>query len=320
MKALLPEALKRRLRPLPQWSAVGVSQPQALVEVRLSVAGAHVELGSRLVVASLRPLILALGLHEAPPVTLASGVAARVEMIDRDSQRCVGTLDLRCIEPDRRLGTRLAFFEVTRQTQHCLDWPHRVWNGWWQARAQRRPAQAGNFSMPPAAVLQMMVFYLCPRPVVLVSVAHGAHCNLFPMDLMGPLGSRRWSLALRSTSASIDAMLASGHVALADVPVAKVRTAYALGVQHRASLTDWSKLALPLIRSPLFDLPVPAFALRVRELEILDSEPVGSHHLFVTRVVAEEVRLPGAQLCHVPGIYQRFRERTGRALSVATPG
>jgi hypothetical protein len=34
----------------------------------------------------------------------------------------------------------------------------------------------------------MFVFYICPRPVVLGGVSDGTRCNVYPMNLMGPIG------------------------------------------------------------------------------------------------------------------------------------
>ena len=63
------------------------------------------------------------------------------------------------------------------------------------------------------------VFYICPRPVVLVSVEHEGAGNLFPMDLIGPTDSPWFSMALRSTSPAVRLMQRSRRMALAEHPV-----------------------------------------------------------------------------------------------------
>ena len=45
----------------------------------------------------------------------------------------------------------------------------------------------------------MIVFFICPRPVVIVSVVHGDEGNVFPMNLMGPIGNGRFAFSLNST-------------------------------------------------------------------------------------------------------------------------
>jgi flavin reductase (DIM6/NTAB) family NADH-FMN oxidoreductase RutF len=316
MTKWLPEPVRRRLRALPQWTAVGVWQPQSLIELRLKTGGAERIVTARTVVASLRPLTLAIGL-DAPA---AADPVARLEMFDRESRHTVGALQLQHLERavDPRCTT--AFYLVRGEEQHCLPWPRSVWNRWLQNRTLRMPSKPGNFSMPPEAVHQMMVFYMCPRPVVAVSVEHGTHRNLFPMDLIGHLDGEHFSLALRTTSPSIDAMVAAGRVAIADFPATEVRTAYALGAHHRDSLASWADASVALSRSRLFELPVPASALRVREISFLTSETIGSHRMFIGRVVSDDVRGSGPQLCHVPGIYARFRTRAGRPLPASPPG
>jgi flavin reductase (DIM6/NTAB) family NADH-FMN oxidoreductase RutF len=315
----LPEALKRRLRPLPQWASVGVQQPQQMVQVRLRIANITADVTWLCTVAALCPFTLALALDEHLAGLAGTHDRAVLELFDRDAMQIVGALDLR-LAP-QQIGTRdgFALFEVLGDRQRCLSWPLRPWTRWLQTRAMRAGAKPGNFYMSPAAIHQTMVFYMCPRPVVAVSVENADHRNMFPMDLIGPLGADKFMLALRSTSPSIDAMVASGRVALADFRAQDVQLAYMLGAHHKRSMADWTELPFATRHSHLFGLPVPAQALRVRELEIVGSDVVGSHRLFSGRILSEELRDAGAQLCHVPGIYQHFRQRLGRPLSPARP-
>src|SRR6185369_14027293 len=97
-------------------------------------------------------------------------------------------------------------------------WPYRSWNRWLQDRAMKKNTDPYNFVMAPQAVQQLMIFYICPRPVVLVSVDDGSHSNLFPMDLIGPIAPDRFTLALRSTSQSVPTMKSSRRLALSDIP------------------------------------------------------------------------------------------------------
>ena len=171
--------------------------------------------------------------------------------------------------------------------------------------------------MPPESIQQTMIFYTCPRPVVLVSVDDGTRGNLFPMDLIGPVSPDRFTLALRITSPSVEVMKATRRVALSDMPSALTPVIYKLGEHHKKQSIDWGSLPFQTARSGMFQLPYPENAMRVREMEIIDHETVGSHTFFITREVSETVRGAGPQLFHTNGNYQHFRARTGRGFQRA---
>ena len=313
----------RLLKPLPQWSAIALHPPQALVQVKLRTARGDFDVTHNNVVAALRPLTIAIGMGGM------GGMDGRLSLALQDAAPCElyfvdardgGTLGVLGLErqPDWTTdGIRLALFGVTSGTHRCLGWPHRPWNRWLQDRVVRAGAKPGNFALGPAATQQIMIFYICPRPVVLVSVDTGSHSNLFPMDLIGPVGSDRFSLALRSTSASVEPMKAVRRVAISDVPAGQHKTAYSLGAHHKNAQVDWESLPFRLERSAGFSLPVPEWALRVRELEILDVRTVGSHTLFMAYARSDTVIREGAQFFHTSGIHEHFRRNRGQALPQA---
>jgi flavin reductase (DIM6/NTAB) family NADH-FMN oxidoreductase RutF len=175
-----------------------------------------------------------------------------------------------------------------------------------QRRAeQRRIKNPYNFQMTSEDLRASHVFYICPRPVVLVSVEHEGAGNLFPMDLIGPTDSPWFSMALRRTSPAVRLMQESGRMALADAPFAYRGIAYELGSHHKLSQIDWAGLPFATVRSPLFQLPVPNAALRVREVRVREFHEVGSHVLFLTSVDGETVSADSRdpQLFHSFGSY-----------------
>jgi flavin reductase (DIM6/NTAB) family NADH-FMN oxidoreductase RutF len=311
-------ALKRWLRPLAQWPPIALHRPQDAVQVRFATDCEDFDVTSAAVVASLRPLTLAVGLHAQPQAALAGGSTPRLYFVDLQSGKTVGILHLQHLRTWNTAGTAIGLFEVRSGTQSCLPWPYRPWNSWLQNRKMRRNTDPNNFFMPPQAVQQQMIFYICPRPVVLVSVDDGAHSNLFPMDLIGPVGAGRFTLALRSTSPSIAAMKSTRQVTLSDVPARDYALAYKLGIHHKNVEVEWDQLPFGILRSPRFSLRYPAIALRVRECAILDFETIGSHTFFVTEVAFELPVSDDAQFFHTSGIYQYFRTRKGRAFPSAS--
>ena len=186
-----------------------------------------------------------------------------------------------------------------------------------QRRAeQRRRKNPYNFQMTPADVRASHVFYICPRPVVLVSVEHEGSGNLFPMDLIGPTDSPWFSMALRSTSPAVRLMQQSRRMALAGMPFAYQGIAYELGKHHKLSNIDWAALPFTTTRSPLFHLRVPDAALRVREVRVHEFHEVGSHVLFLTTVERETVPAvaKGPQLFHAFESYRRYLSVTGHTV------
>lgn len=317
MTALLPQALKRRIRALPQWSAVALRQPQGVVRVRMQGAKGEIDVTGAAVVAALSPLTLGVGIDAAGSAALGDCSKPLLRFVDVESGRMVGALQLLSVGdcPTRAAG--IALFEVQGAAQSCVQWPYRSWNRYLQDRAIRRHRRPDNFWMPPHAVQQLMIFYICPRQVVLVSVEHGEHRNLFPMDLIGAVAPDRFTLALRNTSRSVPAMKSARRVALSDVAAADCALAYRLGAHHKDPLTDWQSLPCAVTRSQAFSLPFPQSALRVRELEILDFATIGSHTFFITRVAAEQPLAEADQLHHTSGLYQHFRTRHGRPFPAA---
>jgi flavin reductase (DIM6/NTAB) family NADH-FMN oxidoreductase RutF len=315
----LPTALKQRLRPLPEWPPIALHGPQEAVQVLLTTARGEFDVTRAAVVAALRPLTLGVGLDEQRMSAIEDSSGAQLRFVDVESRSTVGTLQLRHVRNWGASGVTIGLFEVERGTQRCLQWPYRSWNRWLQnRRTLRRKNDATNFFMPPEAVQQQMIFYICPRPVVLVSVDDGSHSNLFPMDLIGPVSADRFTLALRSTSPSIATMKSARRAALSDVPAREYATAYKLGIHHKNVKVEWDRLPFRIERSREFSLPCPSIALRVREIQILDFDTIGSHTFFVTQVISEHPTAEGTQFFHTSGIYQYFRRCNGRAFPAAS--
>jgi flavin reductase (DIM6/NTAB) family NADH-FMN oxidoreductase RutF len=318
MTIQLPAALKRRIRPLPQWPPVALRGPQGAVQVRLSTVRGEFDVTRTAVVAALRPLTLAVGLDAQLISAIEDHSQPELHFVDLESRRTVGMLQLQHAWNWNTSGVAIGLFEVRRGTHRCVRWPYRPWNRWLQNRRMRRNTDPNNFFMPPEAVQQQMIFYICPRPVVLVSVDDGSHSNLFPMDLIGPVSSDRFTLALRSTSPSIATMKSARRAALSDVPARDYATAYKLGIHHKNVMVEWDHLPFEIRRSRNFLLPYPAIALRVREIEILDFDTIGSHTFFVTKIASEDLAGDDAQFFHTSGIYQHFRSCNGRPFPPAS--
>ena len=295
-------------RALPAWQAIALRAPQADVRVEWAAAGHALDVTGNHTVAALDPFTIAMGRAAAPP--------APGELRFLEGARTLGTLTLRPVPGSAGDGA-IDLFEVTSGTQACISWTRAQWSHWLTRRALRRRARTSVVPLDPEVVDRISIFYLCPRPVVLVSVDDGTHGNLFPMDLIGPLAGGEFTLALRLKSDSIALIDRARRVVLADMPANALSAVQMLGNLPRGQRVDWDALPFASERSAMFSLRTPANALRVREMEIVDSRAVGSHRLFRARLMREEDKADGAQLFHTSGLYQHLRMRTGRAFAPA---
>jgi flavin reductase (DIM6/NTAB) family NADH-FMN oxidoreductase RutF len=290
------------VRPLPQWSTIAVAPPQHAVIASLRWDGQSADVTADHTVASLKPLVIA--------SSLDAGQRPVLEYRDRASGTLLGVLQLMQMAPIATGSTSVVLYRVTAGEHRCLRWPRRPWNAWLQNRLMRKNRASPHSALEPAAVQQLMIAYLCPRPVVLVSVEAPGHRNIFPMDLIGPLErSDLFSLALRSTNVSVPVMRDMRRVALSSMPATMKDVVYKLSEHHRQPLSEWADLPFPVRPSREFGIPAVAAALRIRELAIVHSQEVGSHTLFLCRIVSDEDPTEGAQLHHTAGFHQAYRRR-----------
>jgi flavin reductase (DIM6/NTAB) family NADH-FMN oxidoreductase RutF len=317
MRLPLPESLKRQLRPLPQWSAIALRDPQDTIAVAWRSGHQRVDVTHRNVIAALRPLTIAIGSTPAAEVNRPASAASGLDFVDRLTGAILGSLELGTARPVDAPGVMLNLFEVTGGDDHCLGWVRRAIDTRLRQMRGRRRSDPYNFTLAPDALRQLLVFYICPRPVVLVSVEDGQHSNIFPMDLIGPVGPHFFTLALRTTSQSVATMSSARRMAISSLPASDRETAYRLGAHHGQTKVDWSALPFRVVRSTTFGLPVPHIAPRIRELEAVHVETIGSHTLFVTRVVSDTGTTDVPLLHHTGGWHQHLRTTRGHAFRAA---
>ena len=301
---MLKNWIRPYVRPLPQWSTVAVAPPQQAVTATLRWDGNAMDVTADHTVASLVPLVIA--------TSLDAGQHPALEYRDSATGKLLGVLHLVKTASIAVEETSLTLYHVAAGEHRCLGWPLRPWNAWLQNRLMRKNRSPHHFAPEPAAVQQLMIAYLCPRPVVLVSVDAPGHRNIFPMDLIGPLErSRLFSLALRNTNVSVPVMRDVQRVALSGIPAAMKTVVYTLAEHHKQPLMDWNALPFPARLSREFGIPAVAAALRIQELTIVHSQEVGSHTLFLGRIASDETLAEGVQLHHTAGFHQAYRRRRG---------
>jgi flavin reductase (DIM6/NTAB) family NADH-FMN oxidoreductase RutF len=191
----------------------------------------------------------------------------------------------------------------------------RIWARYAEYAYYRRKTPSPDVAMRARDVHAMCVYYNCPRPVGLVSVSDGNATNLFPMNLMGVIGGGRFAFALNADKPVTRLIESARRIALATVPYAQAKTVYGMAQNHKKDSIDLTELPFSVRRSAEFGLPVPEFALRVRELEVEAIARPGSHTLFLARILRDvDCEPPGSpqpQFFTIHGIYQARREPHG---------
>lgn len=305
---------------VPRYIAVGERDPQHQIRVVLEGLGPAIDVTRNHVVAGLQPLTIALALPgSVHPKTIRNHPVRLTFSLQSDPAAVLGEVGLR---QDGTIQADRATFQLFRRSNHtdrCMP-PvaaavFGLRQGWSEWKKRRQP----GFHMDPPDLAAFLVLYICPRPVVLVTVQHGQASNLFPMDLIGPTDSPYFLMALRSTNPSIGLIAESRRLALADVPLEQAGVAYRLGEHHRKERIDWSSLPFETEPSPAHGFPVIRTALRLRDVVVRDVQVVNSHTLFITEVIHEERRDNALQLFHMSGPYYRYLVRRGIELPLPAP-
>lgn len=292
---------------VPQYVPVPIPDPQPYVTVLLRGPAASLDVTRNNFVVSMKPLVFGVHLADAE----AFGDRARLEFqTAQGAGESLGAIELEAGRVYTCNGLAFQTFRPAGSRNLCVAprWraAYRLRERFKARRHQRRNPH--NLQMAPRDLEALFVFYACPRPVVLVSVADGPFESVFPMDLIGPTASPLFSLALRTTSPAVEAMKASARFALANIPAEYKDIAYELGARrdHPGSPAGWP---FQPVSSSAFGLPVPREALRVREVQVEQAVTVGSHCWFLTRVVTDTGEPDGAraqsQLNHIHGACHR---------------
>jgi hypothetical protein len=142
----------------------------------------------------------------------------------------------------------------------------------------------------------------------LITVGGDGLYNLFPTDLHGPAGDGYYVGSLRHEGVACKQVEAAGRAAITQIHCDAYKTAYSLGKNHMQQLRPRENFPFGDIDSPRFQLPLPKWALRYRELEVIGTFVHGIHKLFLFKVVSgERLSDAPATLAHVHNCYATWR-------------
>jgi flavin reductase (DIM6/NTAB) family NADH-FMN oxidoreductase RutF len=322
MLMLARKALRRAVlgdADLPQQCSIAMRDPQPEVEVSLHGLGTAIDVTASHMIACASPSTIAVGLDSASRPRIETDTLLRLKFHQRGGNGVLlGQLGLeRSAVVPTAGGRDLHLLEVRSCENHCVPrfrkLSYALFQAWLRARENR--SAYSDVPMTARAASAMTVLFFCPRPVVLVSVALGDGGNMFPMNLMGPIGNGYFAFALNSRRKAVSLVERAGRVALSGIPFEQAGLARQLGKNHRREAVNWSDLPFPTAQSSALGIPVPAFATRVRELEIETVRKLGSHTLFVARIVRDESWSDSPQFFMIHGLYQARRNSGGQLQS-----
>lgn len=208
-------------------------------------------------------------------------------------------------------GSELAIFQARSSNNYCLPRAQLLAHNLLRVYKNRQCTDASSIRMTPGGIRAMAVLSIRPYPVALASHDH-AGGNIFPLNLMGDMGNGLFAFSLVDSRNAALGVERAARVALSSIPIAQSAYAFQLGSNHFRQLIEWDRLPFETKASEIFRIPVPAFAQRVRELEVVRSQALGSHRLFVARIVSDQELKACENLHFIDGIYQAWRMK-GRA-------
>jgi flavin reductase (DIM6/NTAB) family NADH-FMN oxidoreductase RutF len=297
---------------------IGLHDPQSEVDVWLHGWGDRIDVTHRHLMACGAPLTIGIGFESGQIESAKSYRRLTLRFHEHaGEQRLLGEIGLH-VDSSLSVGTQeIYLFHVTDYRNHCLPWI-RLWMHYLLHERTRRQSK-DDVRITSRDSLAMIVFYLCPRPIALVTVGDLEVGNLFPMNLMGPIGGDYFAFGLNSNRAA-PLVERARTIVLSTVPLEQASLVSSLGKNHRKASIDWSKLAFPTIRPRNIDAPVPSFALSACEMQIEEFRHLGSHTLFVAKKLAEERLADGPQLFLAHGMYKAWLHHSKRTVDCGTEG
>lgn len=295
---------------LPQAFTIGLVEPHGEITVWLHGMGSPIDVTRRHSMACADPFTVCIAFDEQEKVTEPEFGRLSLKFCERDGQRQVlGEISFNGKRTASMMpgGSRLILFEARSSANYCLPKARILAHYLLHRYSLWRKVDSAGIKMSFLERRAVMVMFIRPHPVVLVSIESEAGGNIFPMNIMGDLGQNYFAFALKNSRLAARLVEHAGRVALSDVPLSQTPLAYRLGANHGKQAIDWNELPFATKVSAKLKIPVPVFALRVREMEIEKIHNLGSHTFFVARIIHDERFAEDVGLCIVHGFYQAWR-------------
>jgi hypothetical protein len=302
---------------LPQAFTIGLAEPQTEITVWLHGMDIPLDVTRRHSMACTDPFTVCIAFDEGqgPSEKEHSRLSLKFCAHDGGQKQILGEINLnpKSATAIPASGFELVLFEARSTRNNCLPKMNILAHYLRHRYLLWRKLDIAGIKMTFLERRAVMVMFIRPHPVVLLSLSGEAGGNIFPMNIMGDLGNGYFAFALKESRLAAHLVERAGRVALSSVPLSQTSLAYQLGANHRKQAIDWDGLPFATRKSVAFQIPVPIFAQRVREMEIETVCKLGSHTFFVARVIHDEGFAGNVGLCIVHGFYQAWRLKGNRA-------
>jgi flavin reductase (DIM6/NTAB) family NADH-FMN oxidoreductase RutF len=294
---------------VPEEFATGIPDPQSEIAVWLHGMGQPIDVTYRQSTVCSSPFRICLAFlpDRIPTPTQLNRLA--LKFCERDGPaHLLGEIGLKWIQTLSLGKLTLCIFAARSATNYCL--PKRTLYPHYLRHLYRMWTNARTSSHMPMSFLERraaMVSFIRPHPTVLGSTMDDLGGNLFPMNIMGMLGDSHFGLALREDRYASHLVERTGRLVLSNVPMPQASIAYGLAGNHTKTAIRWEELPFATQPSPLFKIPAPVFAQRIRELQVEKVHRIGSHTFFVARILRDEIYSTNPVLCVIHGFYQEWR-------------
>ncbi|MGD0098387.1 MAG: hypothetical protein ABSB60_18035 [Terracidiphilus sp.] len=293
---------------LPQEFTIGMIDPQAEISVWLHGMGDPIDVTNRMSTACAAPFIICIAVDETrvPDKQKLSGLSLRF-CERRGCKRLLGKIGLQFRSEGEIGKLNLIFFTPRSAANYCLPrarlWAHYLW----RLYQKWRFVNTTNVKMSFLEYRAAWVTYIRPHPKGLMSANGELAANIFPVLMTGEIGQGRFGFGLNAEWATARLVENTRKVALCSVPTRYAPLVYQFAAHHYKDSIAWNQISLSLVRSRTLGIPIPDFALRVREMEVERIYNFGSHVFFVARVLSDEAAAHDEELCVIHGMYQAWR-------------
>ena len=299
---------------LPGEFTIGLKLPQSEVKVSLEGFGAPIDVTFRHTMACCAPFLVAVFLDRSYSASARKNRKIALRFSESAAPgRLLGELYL---EPTKTIPlgeSEVMLFRVVRSRNHCLStarqWAHYLPS----AFSNWRKLQSFDVKMRAREMRASYVGFIRPHPIALGSIQSDAGGNIFPMNLMGELSDRYFAFALKGSRRPSHLVANLKHIAISNIPPRLCSAAFTLAANHKKESIEWDRLPFPLSTSQQLKFPIPAAAGRVRELSVEQVHKLGSHTLFLARILSDEPRFDEPQVHAIHGFYQYWRLRKDKA-------
>lgn len=295
---------------LPQEFTIGLHEPQTDISVWLHGIGPPRDVTRHYTTACTAPLTLCICfLADEFPKDVDFDNAVLHVCEARGEQRLLGRIRLMFTAALSVADRKLVLFRIRGSTNYCLPrirlWIHYLLH----ALSHFGRNDPADIRMTLLEERAACVTFIRPHFLYLISIGETTSGNIFPMNLMGDLGEGFIGFALRNNRVVADLVQRDGRIAVSGIPLQRCSVPFQLAANYKKRSVDWNQLPFATRSSVTFGIPVPNFATRVRELQVELVHDLGSHRLFVARVISDETYTPDQQACVVHGFYQHWRLR-----------